>query len=444
MTSQLRTLIHQLEREALQVPPAQVYGQLVRVTGLLLEVIGCLLSTGQRALVETRGHGWIEAEVVGFDQDRSFLMPIEQVGGLFPGARVSPLQGDSEIVVGPALLGRILDGLGRPLDDLGPLEGERVALHQPPLNPLKRQPITAPLDVGVKAINGILPLGRGQRIGLFAGSGVGKSILLSMMTRYTDAQVVVVGLIGERGREVSEFLNHTLSEEARSKAVVVVAPADVSPLLRLRASQVCHRIAEHFRDQGQHVLLLMDSLTRYAIAQREIALSLGEPPATKGYPPSVFTLLPQLVERAGNGHHPEGSLSAIYTVLVEGDDHNDPIADAARAVLDGHIVLRREIAEQGIYPAIDIAASASRVIPLICTPKQVRTIHQFRRCYSLYQQVRELIPLGGYQAGLDPDMDKAVTLFPQMLEFLQQPAQLGCNLAQADSMLQLLMEEDKQ
>lgn len=439
----LHALLRRLEHEEYLAPPAQIYGRLVRVTGLLLEVTGCPLSIGQRALVETANRAWIETEVVGFNQERTFLMPIEQVTGLFPGARVSALQGDSELIVGPGLLGRILDGLGRPIDGLGPLEGDRITLHQPPLNPLARQPITAPLDVGVKAINGILPLGRGQRVGLFAGSGVGKSVLLSMMTRYADADVVVVGLIGERGREVAEFLQHTLGAEGRRKAVVVVAQADVSPLLRLKASQTCHRIAESFRDQGKHVLLLMDSLTRYAIAQREIALSLGEPPATKGFPPSVFTLLPQLVERAGNGYHPQGSLSAIYTVLVEGDDHNDPIADAARAILDGHIVLRRDIAEQGIYPAIDVAASASRVIPLICTPPQIRQIQLFRRYYSLYQQVRELIPLGGYQAGHDAEMDKAVTLFPQMLEYLQQDAGQGVSLPQTQALLQALMEEDK-
>lgn len=439
----LHTLLNRLEQEEYRVPPANIYGRLVRVSGLLLEVTGCRLSIGQSALVEAGNGSWLETEVVGFNQDRTFLMPLEQVTGLFPGARVSAQTKDSELTVGPTLLGRILDGLGRPLDGLGPLEGERISLHQPPLNPLERQPITTPLDVGVKAINGILPLGRGQRIGLFAGSGVGKSVLLSMMARYTDADVVVVGLIGERGREVAEFLQHTLGEEGHRKAVVVVAPADVSPLLRLRASQVSHRIAEHFRDQGKHVLLLMDSLTRYAIAQREIALSLGEPPATKGYPPSVFTQLPQLVERAGNGYHPEGSLSAIYTVLVEGDDHNDPIADAARAILDGHIVLRRDIAEQGIYPAIDVASSASRVIPLICDATQVRQIQKFRRYYSLYQQVRELIPLGGYQAGHDDDMDNAVALFPQMLEYLQQPGGQGVNLSQTQTLLQMLMDTDK-
>lgn len=439
----LKALLNRLENEEYLAPPAQIYGRLVRVTGLLLEVTGCPLAIGQRALIETSHQPWVETEVVGFNQERTFLMPVEQVTGLFPGARVSPLPGDSELIVGPGLLGRILDGLGRPLDGLGPLEGEHIPLHQPPINPLARQPIKDPLDVGVKAINGILPLGRGQRVGLFAGSGVGKSMLLSMMTRYTDADVVVVGLIGERGREVTEFLQHTLGEEGRRKAVVVVAPADVSPLLRLRASLVCHRIAESFRDQGKHVLLLMDSLTRYAIAQREIALSLGEPPATKGFPPSVFTQLPQLVERAGNGYNPNGSLSAIYTVLVEGDDHNDPIADAARAILDGHIVLRRDIAEQGIYPAIDVAASASRVIPLICTKPQIRQIQLFRRYYSLYQQVRELIPLGGYQAGHDAEMDKAVALFPRMLEYLQQDAREGSDLPQTLALLQALMEEDK-
>ncbi|MGL5495675.1 MAG: FliI/YscN family ATPase [Aeromonas sobria] len=440
MKTELDKLISDLQASDEAIPVAKIYGRLRRVTGLLLEVTGCTLSIGQRAMVETRSGQWIEAEVVGFNQETSFLMPIETVTGLYPGARVNPQQEDSHLIIGDSLLGRVLDGLGRPLDDGPALQGEREPLHKAPLNPLTRQPITAPLDVGIQAINGVLTLGRGQRIGLFAGSGVGKSVLLGMMTRFTDADVVVVGLIGERGREVVEFLQHALGEEGQRKAVVVVAPADTSPLMRLRASLVCHRIAESFRDRGKHVLLLMDSLTRYALAQREIALSLGEPPATKGFPPSVFSLLPQLVERAGNGSNPSGSLSAIYTVLVEGDDHNDPIADSARAILDGHVVLRREIAEQGIYPAIDIASSASRVISLICPPAQLALIQQFRRYYSLYQQVRELIPLGGYQVGHDPEMDKAVAIHTQLLQYLQQGAHQGVSLAESQIRLQQLME----
>lgn len=265
------------------------------------------------------------------------------------------------------------------------------------MNPMKRQPITQPLDVGVRAINSMLTMGKGQRMGLFAGSGVGKSVLLGMITRQTQADVVVVGLIGERGREVKEFIDHALGKEGLAKAIVIASPADESPLMRLRASQLCHRVAEHYRDQGKDVLLLMDSLTRYAMAQREIGLALGEPPATKGYPPSVFSMLPQLVERAGNSHHPQGSMSAIYTVLTEGDDQQDPIADSARAILDGHIVLSRQLAESGHYPAIDIAQSISRTMPLVVDKPQVENVMQFKHLYSRYQEVKELIPLGGYQ-----------------------------------------------
>ncbi len=280
-----------------------------------------------------------------------------------------------------------------------------------------------PLDVGIRAINGLLTVGKGQRLGLFAGSGVGKSMLLGMMTRNTSARIVVVGLIGERGREVREFIEHSLGSEGLARAVVIAAPADQSPLMRLRAAQLCHRIAEYFREQGQDVLLLMDSLTRYAQAQREIALAIGEPPATRGYPPSVFSLLTQLVERAGNGTHPEGSLSAFYTVLAEGDDQQDPVVDSARAILDGHIVLTRRLAEEGHYPAIDIGASVSRVMPQVVSPEWQGLAVNLRQLWGRYQQVRELLPLGGYQPGADPQMDEAVQRYPAIASFLQQGIQ---------------------
>lgn len=347
-------------------------GKLVRVVGLTLEATGCRAPIGSLCLVETMT-GQMEAEVVGFSGDNLFLMPSEQIGGILPGAKVTPLTSESGLPVGMELLGRVIDGVGNPLDGLGPIYTEhRASFNAEPINPLARKPITEPLDVGLKAINGLLTVGKGQRIGLFAGSGVGKSVTLGMMTRGTTAQVVVVGLIGERGREVKEFIEEILGEDGRKRSVVVAAPADASPLMRLKGCQTALTIAEYFRDQGLDVLLLMDSLTRFAQAQREIALSVGEPPATKGYPPSVFAKLPALVERAGNGGPQQGSITAFFTVLTEGDDLQDPIADASRAILDGHIVLSREMADAGHYPAIDVEKSVSRVMPQITTEEHVR------------------------------------------------------------------------
>ncbi len=407
-----------------EVPGYRRYGRLVRVTGLTLEVVGCQLIMGQRCEVETATGAALLAEVVGFNRDISYLMPLQPMSGLYAGARVLPVDGEETIRVGEHLLGRVVDGLLQPLDGR-PLkeEGERVPLFSSPPNPLLRTPVREPLDVGIRAINGLLTVGKGQRLGLFAGSGVGKSMLLGMMTRNTSARIVVVGLIGERGREVREFIEHSLGSEGLARAVVIAAPADQSPLMRLRAAQLCHRIAEYFRDQGQDVLLLMDSLTRYAQAQREIALAIGEPPATRGYPPSVFSLLTQLVERAGNGTHPEGSLSAFYTVLAEGDDQQDPVVDSARAILDGHIVLTRRLAEEGHYPAIDIGASVSRVMPQVVSPEWQGLAVNLRQLWGRYQQVRELLPLGGYQPGADPQMDEAVQRYPAIASFLQQGIQ---------------------
>ena len=407
-----------------EVPGYRRYGRLVRVTGLTLEVVGCQLIMGRRCEVETATGAALLAEVVGFNRDISYLMPLQPMSGLYAGARVLPVDGEETIRVGEHLLGRVVDGLLQPLDGR-PLkeEGERVPLFSSPPNPLLRTPVREPLDVGIRAINGLLTVGKGQRLGLFAGSGVGKSMLLGMMTRNTSARIVVVGLIGERGREVREFIEHSLGSEGLARAVVIAAPADQSPLMRLRAAQLCHRIAEYFREQGQDVLLLMDSLTRYAQAQREIALAIGEPPATRGYPPSVFSLLTQLVERAGNGTHPEGSLSAFYTVLAEGDDQQDPVVDSARAILDGHIVLTRRLAEEGHYPAIDIGASVSRVMPQVVSPEWQGLAVNLRQLWGRYQQVRELLPLGGYQPGADPQMDEAVQRYPAIASFLQQGIQ---------------------
>ncbi len=399
---------------------AKVYGRLVRLNGLALEVTGCRLIMGQRCLVDCASGPSIPAEVIGFNHDITYLMPLQPPSGLYAGARVTPQKGVETIVVGEQLLGRVLDGLLQPLDQLGPITGTEIPLFSLPPNPLSRAPVQESIDVGVRAINAILTPGKGQRLGLFAGSGVGKSVLLGMMTRHTEADVVIVGLIGERGREVLEFINHSLGEKGRARAVVIAAPADATALMRLRAAQVCHRLAEYYRDQGKHVLLLMDSLTRYAQAQREIGLATGELPATKGYPPSVFSMLTRLVESAGNGDHKNGSMTAIYTVLVEGDNQQEPIADAARAILDGHIVLSRDIAEEGHYPAIDISASVSRVMPHVVDKKHLNKAKTLKKFYSKYQQIKELIPLGGYQPGKDAEMDYAVQIYPQIAQFLQQ------------------------
>src|SRR5690606_13392891 len=317
-----------------------VHGILSRLTGMTLEASGCEAPVGSRCVViDDRGHP-VETEVVGFSGGSLLLVPIDEVGGLTPGARVVPSGKVFEALVGEEILGRVVDGAGRPLDGGGPLRCEhRLRLAPTPLNPLNREPIREPLDVGVRSINALLTIGRGQRIGLFAGSGVGKSMLLGMMTQFTAADVIVVGLIGERGREVRDFVSQYLTPETRSRAVIVATPADHSPLVRVHGALLATSIAEYFRDRGRNVLLLMDSLTRVAQAQREIALAIGDPPMTKGYPVSVFAKLPQLVERAGNGGRQGGSITALYTVLTEADDPNDRVADAARAVLDGHIVL---------------------------------------------------------------------------------------------------------
>ncbi len=395
-------------------------GKLVRVVGLTLEATGCRAPIGSLCKVDTMS-GEMEAEVVGFSGDNLYLMPSEQVNGILPGAKVTPLTEETGLAVGMELLGRVIDGVGNPLDGLGPIYTEQqTTFSAQPINPLQRKPISEPLDVGIKAINGLLTVGKGQRIGLFAGSGVGKSVTLGMMTRGTTAQVVVVGLIGERGREVKEFIDDILGIDGRQRAVVVAAPADSSPLMRLKGCQTALAIAEYFRDQGLDVLLLMDSLTRFAQAQREIALSVGEPPATKGYPPSVFAKLPALVERAGNGGPNQGSITAFFTVLTEGDDLQDPIADASRAILDGHIVLSREMADAGHYPAIDVEKSVSRVMPQITTDEHMLMSRAVRQVLSVCRKNQDLVSIGAYKPGTDQAIDSAFTLKPRLDQYLQQ------------------------
>ena len=396
-------------------------GKVTRMVGLTMEAVGCVVALGDRCSVQVGRNRWVESEVVGFTGDLTYLMPTEAIEGISPGARVRPLLEDSKMPVGDELLGRVVNGLGKPLDGKGPIKtSDAVSLHGDVINPLQRKPIHEPLDVGIKAINSLLTVGKGQRLGLFAGSGVGKSMLLGMMTRFTEADVTVVGLIGERGREVKEFIDQILGEEGLACSVVVASPADDSALMRLRAAMLATRIAEYYRDQGKNVLLLMDSLTRYAQAQREIALSVGEPPATKGYPPSVFSKLPQLVERAGNGRDGSGSVTAFYTVLTEGDDQQDPIADASRAILDGHIVLSRRLAEEGHYPAIDIEASISRAMPQIVSEDHLYGAMRVKQLYSKFQQNQDLISVGAYAKGSDPDLDQAIIQMPEIRSFLQQ------------------------
>ena len=428
------------------IPPMVASGRVTRATGLVLEATGLQLPVGGACRIEISPgqDDWADAEVVGFDGHTLYLMPQNDISGLPPGARVLPaalppgaeqpveLQRGRHLPVGEALLGRVLDAAGRPLDDLGPIDGARSAsLSSPPINPLSRAPIESVLDVGVRAINGLLTVGRGQRMGLFAGSGVGKSMLLGMMARYTKAEVIIVGLIGERGREVKDFIENILGPEGLARAVVIAAPADVSALLRMQGAAYATRLAEYFRDQGRDVLLIMDSLTRYAMAQREIALAIGEPPATKGYPPSVFAKLPMLVERTGNGkadaNGKYGSITAFYTVLTEGDDQQDPIADAARAILDGHIVLSRSLAESGHYPAIDIEASISRAMTALIDQQQFRQVSRFKQALSRYQRNRDLIAVGAYAAGNDPQLDEAIALYPQLSAFLQQDLNQSVN-----------------
>ncbi|WP_349744271.1 flagellar protein export ATPase FliI [Roseateles cavernae] len=422
------------------VPVATPTGRLVGASGLLLESSGCALRTGQRCMIEGADGEWIAAQVVGFRDQVSYLMPFKKPDGLSTGARVLPAPESRSLMIGPSWLGRIVNGLGEPIDGLGRLGGEHPLPAQPPkVNPLKKTPVHEPLDVGVRAINSMLTLGRGQRVGLMAGSGVGKSVLLGLITRQTVADVVVVGLIGERGREVREFIDMSLGPAGLARAVVVVAPADESPLMRLRATELCHTIAAHYRDQGQHVLLLVDSLTRYAMARREVALALGEPPATRGYPPSVFSLLPELVESAGNGEHDRGSMSAIYTVLAEGDDQQDPVVDTARAILDGHIVLSRALAERGHYPAIDISQSISRCMALVAAKPHQQAARLLKQLAARYEQVRELMPLGAYVPGADPLTDRAVTLFPRIEAFLHQGVNEAAPLAETLQQLEELL-----
>lgn len=394
-----------------RIPRPERCGTLVRLVGLRLEARGIMAPVGSCCEIQARDGERLEAEVVGFNDSTLYLMPYHKPLGIAPGASVRLLKDTDSVCLGATLLGRVLDARGRALDGQPPPRCEtRLSLLGLPLNPMERGPIDRVLDVGIKAINGMMTLGRGQRVGLVAGSGVGKSVLLGMMARFTKADVVVIGLIGERGREVQAFIQESLGAEGLAKSVVIAAPADVSPVLRLKAAHQTHLVAEYFRDQGLDVLMLVDSLTRVAHAQREIGLAIGEPPTAKGYPPSVFGLLPSLIERAGVGRHGKGSITAIYTVLAEGDDANDPVVDMARASLDGQVMLSRKLADAAHYPAIDLNGSISRVMQNLLSVEDLKLANKCRRLWSLYQQNQDLIQVGAYEAGSNPQLDEAIRL----------------------------------
>ena len=425
----------------LRAPEPQRSGTLVRVVGLTLETRGIMAPLGACCEVLGRHGHRVEAEVVGFNDKTLFLMPFSEPTGVGPGDVVRVVSHSSNVKLGSALLGRVIDGRGEPLDGLpAPECHDTLSLLGRPLNPMERGPIDKVLDVGVKAINGMLTMGRGQRIGLVAGSGVGKSVLLGMLTRFTKADVVVIGLIGERGREVQAFISESLGKEGLAKSVVVASPANVSPVLRLKATHMTHVIAEYFRDQGLNVLMLVDSLTRVAHAQREIGLAIGEPPTAKGYPPSVFALLPNLIERAGVGRHGVGSITAIYTVLAEGDDASDPIVDIARASLDGQVMLSRKLADAAHYPAIDLTGSISRIMQSLLDPNDLKQANRFRRMWTLYQQNLDLIQVGAYERGTNPELDDAIRLHDRMVSFLQQDMHIDQDYESTRTELRALLE----
>ena len=428
------TLAERFSERATQAPdqaPLLRTGRLDQMVGLALQARGLSLPLESACAIETAPDCWVPAEVVGFADDRTFLMPAGPLTGLAPAARVAARRLTGEPRIGADWLGRVVGADGLPLDGKPPPKGELpLRLSAPPINPLQRAAIDTPMDVGVRAINAMLTLGRGQRVGLFAGSGVGKSTLLGMMTRHTTADVTVVGLIGERGREVRDFVFDTLGADGLAHACVIAAPADASPLARLNGARLATAVAEYFRDQGCHVLLLMDSLTRYAQAAREIGLAVGEPPATRGYPPSVFARIPQLVERAGALQR-GGSITGIYTVLTEGDDLQDPVADSARAILDGHIVLSRRIAEQGRFPAIDVEASVSRLFTHLADGAQRKAATQLRRWLGALSRNRDLIAVGAYQSGADADTDEALLHQAKIERFLSQAVEQAAPLTDA-------------
>jgi len=416
-------LTAELRARALEAALPRTLGTVVELAGLHLLITGLPLASGDlvEVLRNTPSERELLAEVVALRPEGAVCLPLGPLSGVRIGDRVRHTGGPLRIQVGEALRGRVLDGLGRPIDDGPPLEGmglESVSVDADTPNALKRPLIREPLGLGVRALDALVPVGRGQRLGIMAGSGVGKSSLLSMIARGTDAEISVIALVGERGRELREFLENDLGPEGLARSVVVVATSDAPAVERLRSAFVATRIAEWFRDSGKDVVLMMDSLTRVAMAQREIGLAAGEPPATRGYPPSVFGLMPRLLERAGTS--PEGSITGLYTVLVEGDDLQDPIGDTARSILDGHVVLSRELATSGHFPSIDVLESISRLTSAICTAEQKEDARSVRRMLAAYRNVKELVEIGAYVAGTDPVADAAIARMSHIEAFLQQ------------------------
>jgi flagellum-specific ATP synthase len=415
------------------------HGRVIQLIGLVIESEGPMAAVGEICRIESARHdGSTLAEVVGFRDHHVLLMPLGETRGIHPGSEVVALGTALRVPVGEALKGRVIDGLGRPLDEQGPLQADGESdLGKPPPHPLKRQRIQNAFCTGIKAIDVFTPCGRGQRLGIFAGSGVGKSTLLGMIASRAEADVNVIALIGERGREVREFLEKDLDEAGRRKSVVIVATSNQPAIARLKGAFMAMAIAEHFRDAGQNVLLMMDSVTRFAMAQREIGLAVGEPPATRGYTPSVFSLLPQLLERAGMGER--GSITGLFTVLVEADDMNDPIADAVRSILDGHIVLTRELATQNHYPAMDVLESVSRLTRELTTPEQQQLASRARETMATHRKNQDLINIGAYPAGTNPGIDLSIQLHEPLKAFLRQAVDQGFSIPQSWSLLGQIM-----
>lgn len=425
----MSALLEHLTLVARDYDPIRPEGRVVKVIGLTLEALGPSCRIGEVCTVHAEGVE-VPCEVVGFREDRVLLMPLGRMDGIAPGARVVATGERLQVAVGPELIGRVVDGLGRPIDGLGPLTTRvyRPVDSDPP-PPLSRPPITEPLGVGVRAIDGLLTCGRGQRLGIFAGSGVGKSTLLAMIARNAQADVTVIGLVGERGREVRQFIEQDLGEQGLSRSVVVAATSDEPPLVRIKAAHTATALAEYFRDQGADVVLLMDSVTRFAMALREVGLAVGEPPASRGYTPSVFSELPRLLERSGRSDR--GSITGFYTVLVEGDDFNEPVTDTVRGILDGHVVLSRDLAQRGHYPAIDVPASVSRLMASVAGAAQLRAAARLRELLAAYRDGRDLVQIGAYRPGADPVLDEALKRLELINAFLCQPVDEPASLDEA-------------
>jgi flagellum-specific ATP synthase len=418
--------------------PIRVYGKISEIVGLVVEGHGPAVSIGDVCTIQS-GSESVHAEVVGFRQGKVLLMPLEGMQGLSPGCQIQSLDCKASVRVGESLLGRVIDGLGNPIDEGGAITGtDFYPLYADPINPLKRGRIREPIDLGVRVINGLFTCGRGQRLGIFAGSGVGKSVLLGMIARNTEADVNVIGLIGERGREVREFLEKNLGRKGLERSVVVVATSDRHPLIRMRAASLATSIAEYFRDEGRNVLLMIDSLTRYAMAQREVGLSVGEPPATKGYTPSVFSLLPKLLERCGPVEG-KGCITGLYTILVEGDDFNEPVSDAARSILDGHITLTRALASRNHYPAVDVLQSISRVMIDVTDDQHRRRAGELQNIVATYRKAEDLINIGAYVKGSNPEVDRSIAMIDGVNTYLRQGMEEKIDFGQARRELMALL-----